>query len=239
MKKIKLLGLMVSLSLIIVIILPINSYGNTALGESVFPAEKGDIFIWETLNATEPWYDEVDYVRFTVDAIYNLTLALDNFLYMNYSLEYYYKFNWIPKYINSLYMVYNKTLNFLNWSEDALQEGFLFLFPTPLNFTLIQESIEANTAFNTSVDGQKLILDYGNTTIIEHTIDSSGFSKVIEKITNGTTIFKWELKEEKVIIKIPFGLSILVYTGIGILFLVLVNMIKLNTKKKERFNLTS
>ena len=57
---------------------------------------------------------------------------------------------------------------------------------------------------------------------------------MIEKITNGTTIFRWELNEEKVIIKIPLGLSILMYTGIGILFLVSVNMIKLNKKKKER-----
>ena len=37
MKIMKLLGLMVSFSLIIVSILPINSYANTVLGESIFP----------------------------------------------------------------------------------------------------------------------------------------------------------------------------------------------------------
>ncbi|GAH97417.1 unnamed protein product, partial [marine sediment metagenome] len=31
----------------------------------------------------------------------------------NYTLEFYYRFNWVPRYENSFYMAYNKTLNFL------------------------------------------------------------------------------------------------------------------------------
>ena len=235
MKKIKFLGLILSFSLIIVSILPINSYGNTVLGESIFPVEVGDDpYIWESVNATEDWYIEVDYIRFTVEDIYNLTYNDNNYLFLNYSLDIYHRFAWVPLYEDTFYMAYNKTLNFLNYSDAALKEGYLFVFPIPINLSLIQEAIEIGGIFNTSIDGEKLILDYGNGTVIEHTIDSSGFSKVIEKITNGTTIFRWELNEEKVIIKIPLGLSILMYTGIGILFLVSVNMIKLNKKKKER-----
>ena len=235
MKKIKFLGLIFSFSLILVSILPINSYGNTILGESIFPVEQDDNpYIWESVNATEEWYIEVDYIRFTVEDIYNLTYNDNNYLFLNYSLDIYHRFAWVPLYEDTFYMAYNKTLNFLNYSEAALKEGYLFVFPIPVNLSLIQETIEVGGFFNTSVDGEKLILDYGNGTVIEHTIDSSGFSKVIEKITNGTTIFRWELNEEKVIIKIPLGLSILMYTGIGILFLVSVNMIKLNKKNKER-----
>ena len=230
----KLLGLMVSFSLIIVSILPINSYANTVLGESIFPVEEGDNpYIWESVNATEEWYIEVDYIRFTVEAIYNLTYNDNNYLFLNYSLDIYHRFAWVPLYEDTFYMAYNKTLNFLNYSEAALKDGYIFVFPIPINLSLIQKAIEVGGFFNTSIDGEKLILDYGNGTTIEHTIDSSGFSKVIEKITNGTTVFRWELNEEKVIIKIPFGLSILVYTGIGILFLVSVNMIKFKRKEKR------
>ncbi|MFW9952027.1 MAG: hypothetical protein ACFFKA_18055 [Candidatus Thorarchaeota archaeon] len=214
--------------------MPKNSVSTTVLGESIFPAEQGDILIWESVNATEDWYIEVDYVRFTVDAIYNLTLNLENYLFLNYSLDMYHRFAWVPLYENAFYMAYNKTLNFLNWSESALEEGFFFIFPTPVNLTLIQETIEAGMHFNTSIDGEKLVLDYGNNTIIEHTIDSTGISKVIEKITNGTTVFKWEYNEEDVIVRIPFGLSVLLYTGIGIIFLVLINIVKLKKCEKIR-----
>ena len=56
----------------------------TILGESEFPAEKEDEFIWETVNATESWYIEVEFVRFTVSDIYNETYNSQNFLFMNY-----------------------------------------------------------------------------------------------------------------------------------------------------------
>ena len=101
------------LTLIIVLFSFPNSfiYG-TVLGESEFPAEEEDYFVWETVNATESWYLEVEFVRFTVADIYNETFNSQNYLFMNYTLEFYHRFIWVPRYENSFYMAYNKTLNF-------------------------------------------------------------------------------------------------------------------------------
>ena len=62
------------------------TYG-TVLGESEFPAEEEEYFVWETVNATESWYLEVEFVRFTVSDIYNETFNSQNYLFMNYTLE--------------------------------------------------------------------------------------------------------------------------------------------------------
>jgi hypothetical protein len=210
--------------------LAINSTASTVLGESIFPAEEGDEFIWETVNATESWYIEVEYVKFEVESIFNQTYLGSNYLFMNYSLNYYRRFGWIPHYENSFYMAYNKTLNFLNWSSEAYMNGIAFLYPTPLNFSLIQNTIEASGPFNTSLDGDKLILDYGNTTTIEHTIDDSGISTTIEKITNNTTIFKWELNTDEVIVRIPLGNEFLVFTFIGVVSIVYFSLKKIKIK---------
>ncbi|NVM43873.1 MAG: hypothetical protein HWN79_03060 [Candidatus Lokiarchaeota archaeon] len=193
-----------------------NSFSNaTILGESEFPAEEEDYFVWETVNATESWYLEVEFAKFTVSGIYNETYNSQNYLFMNYTLEFYHRFIWVPKYENSFYMAYNKTLNFLNWSEEGFFFGNLFLFPTPVNYTLIGEAVKTHGFLNYTIDGKKISFDYGNNTRIELTINSSGFSTIIEKITNSTTIYKWELNTEKIIVKVSFGhffLAVLITT---------------------------
>lgn len=208
--------------LIIFINLPKNAFSNTILGESVFPAEINDEFTWETVNATESWYLEVDYIRFTVANIYNETNNDKNYLFVNYTLEYYHKISWVPGYINSFYMAYNKTLNFINWSAEGFQHGNLFLFPTPVNYSLIGEAIKIAGFFDYSISGEKVILDYGNNTTIELTIAPSGISTIIERITNGTTIYRWELNTEEIIIRVPFGNYYLIVLIISVMSLVIV-----------------
>ena len=214
--------------LILFINLPINSFSNTVLGESVFPAEIGDVFTWKTVNATESWYTEVDYIRFTATNIYNETNNDKNYLFVNYDLDYYHKISYIPRYVNSFYMAYNKTLNFLNWSAEGFQHGNLFLFPTPVNYSLIGEAVKIAGYFqNYSISGEKIVLDYENSTTIELTIDPSGISTIIERITNGTTIYRWELVTDPIIIKVPFGNYYLIVLIISVMSLVIV--------KKKRY----
>ncbi|MFX0076611.1 MAG: hypothetical protein ACFE96_14305, partial [Candidatus Hermodarchaeota archaeon] len=67
--------------LISLVLFPNSPTYATILGESEFPAEKEDDFVWETVNATESWYMDVDYVRFTVSEIYNETYNLQNYLF--------------------------------------------------------------------------------------------------------------------------------------------------------------
>jgi len=213
--------------LIFFINFPINSVSNTVLGESVFPAEIDDVFTWETVNATESWYMEVDYIRFTATNIYNETNNDKNYLFLNYTLEFYHRATWIEKYENSFYMAYNKTLNFLNWSAEGFQLGNLFLFPTPVNNSLIGEAIKIAGFFNYSFSGEKITLDYGNSTTIELTIAPSGISTIIERITNGTTIYRWELNTDEIIIKVPFGNYYLIVLIISVISLVIVRKKKM------------
>ncbi|MBY9020147.1 MAG: hypothetical protein KGD67_03745 [Candidatus Lokiarchaeota archaeon] len=206
---------------------PLYTLGSTTLGESSFPVEEESEFIWESVNATELWYIDVEFVRFTATKIYNETYNGKNYLFMNYTLEYYHRFTWVPDYTNSFYMAYNKTLNFLNWSSEGFLDGNLFIFPTPVNLTLIGEAVKSKGFLNYSIIGQKIVLDYyGNSTSIEISINSSGISTIIEKITNGTTIYRWELNEEEVIVRVPFGGSFLIFAIVSIIFLVIF------TKKK-------
>jgi len=213
--------------LIFFINFPINSVSNTVLGESVFPAEIDDEFIWDSVNATESWYMEVEHIKFTVTNIYNETNNDKNYLFLIYTLEFYHRAAWIEKYKNSFYMAYNKTLNFLNWSVEGFQYGNLFLFPTPVNYSLIGEAVKIAGFFNYSFSGEKIILDYGNTTTIELTIDPSGISTIIERITNGTTIYRWELNTDKIIIKVPFGNYYLGVLIISVMSLVIVKKKKM------------
>jgi len=222
------------LCLILLSVLPLYTLGSTTLGESTFPVEEESEFIWRTVNATESWYMDVPLVKFTVSKIYNETFNEKNYLFLNYTLEFYYKISWVPEYTNSFYMAYNKTLNFLNWSSEGFFNGNLFVFPTPVNLTLIGEAVKKEGDLNYSVIGQKIVLDYyGNGTCIELSINSAGISTIIEKITNGTTIYRWELNEDKIIILIPFGSNFLIITIISLIPLVIFTKKKIANSRKH------
>ena len=213
--------------LILFSIFPLHTLGSTTLGESTFPIEEESEIVWENVNATESWYVDVEYVRFTASKIYNETFNENNYLFLNYTLEFYYRFSWLPRYTNSFYMAYNKTLNYLNWSSEGFFYGNLFIFPTPVNLTLIGEAVKREGVLNYSLIGEKLVLEHdANNTRIELSINSSGVSTIIEKITNETTIYRWELNEEEIIIKVPFGNNYLIITIASIIPLVVL------TKKK-------
>ncbi|MHA1319090.1 MAG: hypothetical protein ACTSQ1_04665 [Promethearchaeota archaeon] len=213
--------------LILFIIFPLYTLGSTTLGESTFPVEEESEIVWESVNATESWYIEVEYLRFTASKVYNETFNDNNYLFLNYTLEFYYRFSWVPRYTNSFYMAYNKTLNYLNWSSEGFFYGNLFIFPTPVNLTLIGEAVKREGILNYSLIGEKLVLEHdANNTRIELSINSSGVSTIIEKITNETTIYRWELIEEEIIIKVPFGNNYLIIAIASIIPLVVL------TKKK-------
>lgn len=222
------------LCLILLSIFPLYVLGSTTLGESTFPVEEESEFIWETVNATESWYIDVPLVRFTVSKIYNETFNEKNYLFLNYTLEFYYKISWVPEYTNSFYMAYNKTLNFLNWSSEGFRSGNLFIFPTPINLTLIGEAVEKEGFLNYSVIEQKIVFDYnGNGTRIEISINSAGISTIIEKITNGTTIYRWELNEDEIIIIVPFGSNYIIITIASIILLAVITKKKIANSRRH------
>ena len=128
MSKKRFITSLACLCLILLTISPLYSLGSTTLGESTFPVEEESVIRWESVNATESWYMEIEFVKFTASKIYNETYNDKNYLFMKYTLEFYYRFSWVERYKNSFYMAYNKTLNYLNWSAEGFFNGNLLYF---------------------------------------------------------------------------------------------------------------
>ena len=229
LKKFSILILIFAISLSLI---TSNVRGETTIGNSTFPAEEGKSFRWNTINTTESWYKDVEFVQVKVMNIYNGSLKSHDCMIVNYTLEYYHKYAWIPQYTNSFYLAYNNSLNFLNWSEEGYKKGNLFIFPTPVNFTLIGDAVEKAGFFNYSIDNNKLILDDGNLTIVELTINTTtGISEVIKKVYNTTTMYRLEFNRNKIIVIIPSGYYFLFFAGFSI-----VTILYLEKKRiKEMF----
>ena len=179
----------------------------TVIGESVFPFEEDQSFVWRCVNSTGPKHNINDLTRFTVDSIYNETFNSVHCLMVNYSIDEYdvIKGQWIRNQDNLFYLAYNKTENFLNWSAIAYQEANIFLSPTPVNLTLIGDAVESAGFWSYTIDGDMLNFDYGNGTTVEVTINSQGISSTIESFNLTETVYKWELDEDEIIVIIPMG----------------------------------
>lgn len=220
MKALKKISAIIIFSLILISIFNINAIGTTTIGNSTFPVEEGRRIRWNSVNASD-WYEEVDFTQVRITDIYNDTYDSKLCMIVNYTLEYYHKFNWVPQYTNSFYMAYNYSLNFLNWSEEGIKNGNLFIFPTPVNFTLIGDAIEREGLFNYTVDDNKLILDDANLTIVELVINTTtGISEVIEKVYNSTIMYRWELNRDTITIVVPYGNYFLIFTICGIIAII-------------------
>jgi len=206
-KKIKLYLIGINILLIGILSIP-TTLGQITIYDSSFPMEQGKTIRWETVNATESPYNDFEYVRFTVNGIYNDTFGSFNSLIVNYTLEFYHNFGWIPKgedYFNAFYLAYNHSMNYLNISKLLYLDALPLIIPTPVNLSLVGDTIEMFGPLNYSFNDLKLTLDYRNTTTVEITYNSRGISKIIEKITNRTTMFKWQLVTSDVLIIIPFN----------------------------------
>jgi len=202
-------ALIITLNLLIFFILasPPNVSGNTTLGDSTFPSENGDSYIWRCVNSTGDNHNIGDLTKFIVEFVYNGTFEGTPSLIVNYSIEKYDIIggSWIKNQDNMFYMAYNSSLSFLNWSSISYRGANMYLIPIPINLTIVGDAIQSAGILNYSIDNNKLILDYGNLTTIEITMSSLGISKIIESITNGSTVYKWELNDDEFILIIPIG----------------------------------
>ena len=227
----------ITLALIYILLMGIGiippSFGQITVYDSTFPLEQGESLRWETVNATESPYTGFPYIRFTVTDIYNDTWSDGpNCLIVNYTLAYYHNFVWIYEQENTFYMAYNFSQKYLNWSEIAYQDALPLIVPTPVNLTLIGDAIESLGPLNYSFSDSTLFLDYRNSTTVEITYNSNGISTIIEKITNMTTIFRWELVESEVVVVVPFGNCFLFATIIASISLVWFKLKKVKSHFK-------
>ena len=228
----KILVLVLLSSIIFYSFLP-KTLGEITLGDSTFPLDKDESITWKSVNATEPYYEEIEFIRFSATDVYNASLNGNRYMIVNYTLWVYHNFAWIPKSledVNAFYLSYNSSLNFLNWSKVVYLEAYVLVVPIPLNLTLISSAIIDKGFLNSSINGNKLILDY-NFSTVEATFNSQGFATTLEKKTNNTTIFKWELITDDIIIIIPLDNYFILFIIIGI-----VSILMIERKKIKIFN---
>ena len=81
----------------------------TTIGDSTFPAEAGDAFIWQCINSTGDRYNTGDLIKFTPEYIYNDTNGGNLAMIVNYSIDEYdiLKGLWVRTQNNRFYMAYN------------------------------------------------------------------------------------------------------------------------------------
>lgn len=211
-----------------------QAVGEITLGDSSFPLEKNESIRWKTVNATIAYYEEIEFIRFTATDVYNASININRYLIANYTLEFYHNFAWIKKSLdddNAFYLSYNFSLNFLNWSRLVYSEAYPLVIPVPINLTLVSNAIIDKGVLNaTIVNSNTLRLDYYNATSIEVIYNSKGISTSIEKRTNGTTIFKWELIKNDIIVIVPFGNYFIWFTFFGIVIIVSIEAMNLKRK---------
>ncbi|MFW9829522.1 MAG: hypothetical protein ACFFEY_18255 [Candidatus Thorarchaeota archaeon] len=214
--------------------------GDITLGDSSFPLEKDESIRWKTVNATEPYYEEIEFIRFTATDVFNASINVNRYLIVNYTLEFYHNFAWIKKSLeddNAFYLSYNFSLNFLNWSRIVYFEAYPLVIPIPINLSLVCNAIIDKGFLNATIIGSNtLLLDYYNATTIQIVYNSRGISTIIEKITNSTTIFKWELIKDDIIVIIPFGNYFIWFTIIGIITIVYFEIKKLRKGFYHKFS---
>jgi len=215
------------------------AYGSTTLGDSTFPSENGDLYTWRCVNSTGDNHNIGDLTRFIVDSVYNETYEGTPSLIVNYSIEVYNIIggSWIKDQDNLFYMAYNSTSGFLNWSSISYRGANIYLIPIPMNLTLVGDAIKSAGFLNySSVDNNKLKLDYGNLTIVDITFNPQGIATIIESITNGSTVYKWELNEDKVIIIIPMGYYFLFFGALTCFIYVIRVKRKLESHQSSIFS---
>ncbi|MBD3255643.1 MAG: hypothetical protein GF383_11160 [Candidatus Lokiarchaeota archaeon] len=147
----------------------------TTIGNSDFPSENDDVYLWNITKSTGEWveagYGAGDKIQVIINNI--APGEIDGFNAMIVDWTYSYSIGGNPYETwegadNDYYMSYNSTQNYLNASQVALNLGYAFhIVPTPLNLSLIGESLNQNgyeieestnsiTFYNSSdVDGAK------------------------------------------------------------------------------------
>ena len=223
----KIIALSLSLALLVFLIIP-YAKPQTIIGDSIFPFEEDESFVWRCVNSTGPKHNIDDLTRFTIESIYNETFESVHCLMVNYSIDEYdvIKGQWIRNQDNLFYLAYNKTENFLNWSAIVYQGANIYLVPTPVNLTLIGDAVQKAGFWNYTFVDDMMTFDYGNGTTVELTINSQGVSKTIESFNLTETVYKWELDEDNIVVIVPMGSYFLYFIVFSI------GMILIYTKKK-------
>ncbi|MFX1464356.1 MAG: hypothetical protein ACFFBF_15130 [Promethearchaeota archaeon] len=144
MKNYKKLGIITLGMLIILPFFIVNAKCATTIGDTTFPAEVGDVYVWHFLEAYGS--DFSDKINFTAEAVYQGQHASVDALIVNYSQGYYNDTTaqWTTTHDNVFYMAANETQNYFNISSTFWGYPIAYLIPTPINLSAIALTLSSH-----------------------------------------------------------------------------------------------
>jgi hypothetical protein len=199
----------------------------TTIGNSTIPVEVDDVITWKCtyLHVTlyPIYYGAGSILEYTIEEISrgshgplsyaliaNITEKFDYTNIVNYT-----------KIVNTpTYLVYNKSLNYIEYNKTESFDFKAFIVPIPLNLTLVADYFET-LGYTCEVDGNKLRFIDGDS-IKENTYNSNGLLTKYEwRNTAGDLAMRYKLVvPDKDVI--PLGLSFLLFTALTVLSLVAI-----------------
>jgi hypothetical protein len=149
------------------------SLGDTTIEDSSFPADEGDFYKW-ICTYSHPLYTDMEegsWWNITIEKIYQgYYMAIPNALIVNATLGTYHKnLNYHSSDNVPVYLVYNKTLNFM-------ETDYFPIVPIPLNLTFVLKFAELKTGLNCSIEGNTLIIDWGSGAKQKYNYNSKGIT---------------------------------------------------------------
>ena len=130
-----------------------NTKSATTIGDTTFPADVGDVYVWKFISAsggrrTDIYFEKMN---FTTDAVYQGQHNSVNVLIVNYSLGYYDEdtSQWTTPHDNTFYMAANETQNYFNISSTLIGYPIAYLIPTPINLSAIALTLSNHPEIDT------------------------------------------------------------------------------------------
>jgi hypothetical protein len=212
-------------AIVVLSLFPTTTLCQTTIANSTVSVEEGDFFSWKCTYTHPAYYGILgsgSYRNITVDTIrqgsFHMGVSIDYALILEVT-EGRYIAGWSQHdEWQELYMVYNKTLNFL-YMEDEIN----LIAPTPLNLTLIAE-----TAGDCTISGNTITWNWNDDEYEEITFNPEGIMTLKKHMENGTTAYIFALEGEPGgTPTVSFGLYFAI-SGIGILFIVLLKTRKIS-----------
>jgi hypothetical protein len=227
MKKSQKIGVCLITIVLTLSLLSPATVSQTTIDDSTIAVEVDDIIAWKCtylhISLYPFFYGVGSILEYTIEDISRGSHGgLSYALIVNITSKFGYERENFTSIVNyPEYMVYNKSLNFIEYNNSipALHSFKAFIIPFPLNLTLIADYFES-LGDTCEVDGNKLRFIDGNE-VRENTYNSDGILTKYEWRADGTLAMQYKLagpsKDE-----IPFGNFFLLFTIITVLALIVI-----------------
>ncbi|MFW9940722.1 MAG: hypothetical protein ACFFFT_06760 [Candidatus Thorarchaeota archaeon] len=211
-----------------------NAKSTTTIGNTTFPADEGDSYLWKVSSATGPaelffgWR-----INLTIEDIDHGLYLDTNSLIVNCTIDCYNKTGgvWYNDITRKFYMAANISENFIKFGSWLSSGLIIFIIPIPINLNLIGEYLDTLVSITGSSVSGNTIISSGGVGIYEQTFNSNGIlTKFVTKV-EGEIMWKLTLETPSDDNGIPLGYSFVIFMIISILAIIYIEERKIKNLK--------